>query len=59
MTKAISRFLSEEAGADLIEYALLAALVSLAATLSLTNVGTSIGGLYNKVHTKISAIDIP
>ena len=59
MTKAMSRFLSDESGADLIEYALLAALVSLAATLSLTNVGTSIGALYTKVNTKISAIDIP
>jgi pilus assembly protein Flp/PilA len=57
MTNAISRFLSEESGADLIEYALLAALVSLAATLSLTNVGTSIGGLYTKMNTKILAIE--
>ena len=58
MTKAITRFIAEDSGADLIEYALLAALVSLGAALTLTNVGTSLTGLYTKMNTKISSINI-
>jgi pilus assembly protein Flp/PilA len=59
MTKAMTRFITDEAGADLIEYALLAALVSLGAVLTLTQVGAGINGLYGKMNTKIASITIP
>ena len=56
--KAITEFIADQDGADLIEYALLAALVSLAATVTLTNVGSSLSGLYTKMSTKITSINI-
>ena len=59
MTKAMTRFITDESGADLIEYALLAALVSLGAVLTLTQVGAGINGLYGKMNTKIASITIP
>ncbi len=59
MRKAVVRFVTEESGADLIEYALLAALVSLAGVLSLTNIGTSLSTLYGNINTKISGVTVP
>jgi pilus assembly protein Flp/PilA len=44
-------------GADLIEYALLAGLISLAAVATLTTVGTSITGLFTKISVKLTAIN--
>lgn len=55
----IKRFVDDEQGADLIEYALLAGLISLAAVATLTTVGTSITGLFTKISTKLSGITIP
>jgi pilus assembly protein Flp/PilA len=55
----ISQFVSGEEGADLIEYALLAGLISLAAVAALGTVGTSISGLFGKISTKLNAIVIP
>ena len=55
----IKRFVDDEHGADLIEYALLAGLISLAAVATLTTVGTSITGLFTKISNKLSGITIP
>jgi pilus assembly protein Flp/PilA len=55
----IKRFIREDAGADLIEYALLAGLISLAAVGTLTSVGGSIGGLFTRVKTKLDSITVP
>jgi pilus assembly protein Flp/PilA len=55
----IVRYLNDEAGADLIEYALLAGLISLAAVATLQDVGSSITGLFNKVKTKLDGVNIP
>ena len=55
----IKRFIHDEGAADLIEYALLAGLVSLAAVGTLTTVGTSITGLFGKLKTKLDGISIP
>ena len=52
----ITRFINQDEGADLIEYALLAGLISLAAVATLTTVGTSITGLFTKISTKLSTI---
>ena len=58
MTQAVTRFITDEAGADLIEYALLAALISLGAVLTLTQVGAGINGIFLKLNTKIASITI-
>jgi pilus assembly protein Flp/PilA len=55
----IVRFINDEGGADLIEYALLAGLISLAAVATLGIVGTSITGLFGKISTKLNGINIP
>jgi pilus assembly protein Flp/PilA len=47
--RSILTFIADERGADIIEYALLAGLVSLAAVGTLTNVGTAIKGIYGKI----------
>ena len=55
----IKGFINDDAGADLIEYALLAGLISLACVVTLTSVGTNIASLYTKIANKISGITIP
>ena len=52
----IEHFVSDDRGADLIEYALLAGLISLAAVGTLTTVGTSITALFGKISTKLNTI---
>lgn len=51
------QFIDDDQGADLIEYALLAGLISLAAVVTLTAVGTSITGLFTKISTKLNTIN--
>jgi pilus assembly protein Flp/PilA len=51
MKNLIVRFVREDEGQDLIEYALLAAFISLAAVLAIQNLGSSV----NNVYTKVSA----
>jgi pilus assembly protein Flp/PilA len=57
--KSIIRYLGDEQGADLIEYALLAGLISLAAVATLGIVGTSITDLFGKISTKLNGINVP
>jgi pilus assembly protein Flp/PilA len=47
-------FVREEEGQDLIEYALLAALVALAATVAMTNLGTGISNVFGSVTAKLT-----
>ena len=53
MKNLFSRFVNEEAGQDLIEYALLAGLISLVCVVAITSAGTKVSGLFNKVTTAI------
>ena len=46
-----NRFVREEAGQDIIEYALLAAFVSIVAWALLANIGTSVNSIYTKVNS--------
>lgn len=55
----ITRFIKDDNGADLIEYALLVGLVSLAAITGLNGVATEISGLFTDLKTKIAGITIP
>jgi pilus assembly protein Flp/PilA len=54
--RSITRFMHEDEGADLIEYALLAGLISLAAVATLQTVGTSITGLFSRIKGKLDLI---
>ena len=55
----IVRFITEEQGADLIEYALLAGLISLACVLTLGAIGTRLGALYTSISTKLDNVVLP
>jgi pilus assembly protein Flp/PilA len=56
MKALFSRFVREEVGQDLIEYALLAGFISLVAVLAITNVGIAVNGVYNNINTQVTAI---
>jgi pilus assembly protein Flp/PilA len=53
MKNLINRFVNEEAGQDLIEYALLAGLISLVCVLAITNAGTKVSTLFSNVRASI------
>jgi len=56
MTRVIDRLLREDAGQDLIEYALLAAFVSIIAIAAITSIGTSVNVWYGGFDTQIKTI---
>ena len=47
----IKRFILEESGQDLVEYALLAALVAIVTIAALRTLGTKVAGFYNTLST--------
>jgi len=49
------RFMREEAGQDLIEYALLAGFISLATVAAITSIGTALNTLYTNVKGQVAA----
>ena len=55
MNAFISRLIREDAGQDLVEYGLLAAIVSIAATATLLIVGPEIRELYSVVASKVKS----
>ena len=48
-------FLREEEGQDLIEYALLVALISLVCVVALTTAGTQVNAIFNSITSKLSS----
>ena len=56
MKNLFNRFVREEQGQDLIEYALLAGFISLVAVLAITNVGVGVNAVYNNIDTQVKAI---
>jgi pilus assembly protein Flp/PilA len=50
----LSRLLSDESGQDLIEYALVAALIALGATAAMNTLATTISSAFTAVGTKLS-----
>ena len=56
MKKLVVRFVHENEGQDLIEYALLAGFVSLTCVLAITNVGSGVNGVYNNVDSQVKLI---
>ena len=53
MKNLFHRFVREEAGQDLIEYALLAGLISIVCVIAITNAGTKVNALYEKIVSSI------
>jgi pilus assembly protein Flp/PilA len=53
MKALLNRFVREEEGQDLIEYALLAGFISLTAVAAITAVGTQLNLLYDAVKTQV------
>jgi pilus assembly protein Flp/PilA len=53
MKNLIVRFVRDEQGQDLIEYALLAGFISLAVVTAVTQVGTALNTLYDKVEVQV------
>ena len=53
MKNLFNRFVREEEGQDLIEYALLAGLISLVCVLAITNAGTAVSQLFTDVEAAI------
>ena len=55
MANLFNRFLREEAGQDLIEYALLAGLISLVAIVGITATGTAISDKFDEIALAAAA----
>jgi pilus assembly protein Flp/PilA len=50
----LTGFMSDESGQDLIEYALVAAIIALGATAAMTTLATSIGSAFTKIGTTLT-----
>jgi pilus assembly protein Flp/PilA len=50
----LSEFLRDESGQDLIEYALVAAIIALGAVATMTTLATAITGAFTAIGTKIT-----
>jgi pilus assembly protein Flp/PilA len=53
MTATYRRFVRDDSAQDLIEYALLAAFIALAAIVAMTALGTSISSFFTSVKTQL------
>ena len=51
----LDKFVTDESGQDLIEYALIAGLISLVAITTITTIGTTVGNIFTSISTKLSA----
>jgi pilus assembly protein Flp/PilA len=56
MKNVFLRFVRDDQGQDLIEYALLAGFISLVAVVAITNVGTGVNGVYSNIESQVEAI---
>ena len=51
----VQAFVADESGQDLIEYALVAALIGLASVATLKTVATAVSGLYGSITTALNS----
>jgi pilus assembly protein Flp/PilA len=56
MKTMFKQFVREEAGQDLIEYALLAGFISLVAVVAITSVGTGVNKVYGNIQSQVEKI---
>lgn len=59
MRRLLIALVSDTGGQDLIEYALLAGLISLAAVTAVINVGGGVNGVWGSVDTQMAAVPSP
>jgi pilus assembly protein Flp/PilA len=52
----LRRLWAGESGQDLIEYALLAALIAVVTVVALQTLGVSVSGFYNNLNTKLASM---
>jgi pilus assembly protein Flp/PilA len=55
MLTVLARLLRDDDGQDLIEYALLAALIALAAVVAMQATGTSVNGVFNSISGQLGS----
>ena len=55
MKNLLVRFVREDEGQDLIEYALLAAFISLAAVVAIQSLGSAVNNVYTRVSSTLAA----
>jgi pilus assembly protein Flp/PilA len=51
----VKNLLQDESGQDLIEYALIAGLIGIAAVVGMTAVGGSVGNIFNSISTQLTS----
>ncbi len=56
MTRFMMKLVEDESGQDLIEYGLLAGLISLACVTMVVNVGGGVGGVYDNLEQQTAAL---
>jgi Flp pilus assembly pilin Flp len=56
MSRPIATFLKEDAGVDMIEYAFLAGLLSLACFMALSGIGRDIGKMFDQLGTNLTKV---
>jgi len=54
LTKYVNAFVRDEEGQDLIEYALLVALISLVCVVALTDAGTQVNNIFEQIKDKLT-----
>ena len=57
MTKALTAFVHDDRGVDLIEYALLAGLIGVAAVTAISGVTTQLNRIFGAVSTKLLTVN--
>jgi len=55
----VAKFINDESGATAIEYGLIAALIAVGIIAAATTLGGGLSGLFNKISTKLNAVDVP
>ena len=59
LTKSVNAFVRDEAGQDLIEYALLVALISLVCVVALTDAGKEVSNIFTSIKNKLAGAAAP
>ena len=53
------RFLRDDRGQDLIEYALLCGFVTLGVVVAVTNLGQAVDGIFDSIDTEVASVPAP
>jgi pilus assembly protein Flp/PilA len=59
LTNFAKNFIADEGGQDLIEYALLVALISLVCVVALTDAGTQVNNIFEQIKDKLTDAATP